>query len=161
MKTILKNHVKVFCNKVEFQLNSKPMTLFPLPAIPQHFKCRKLEKIFSKCSFSKATVLKYVYRRATHIYFFRPDKSIYNWKFVHRHPLHLDFLFTVLFEWVFAVEKYKLLLLSENSIHQTNIYFCHEFLWVVYFQIKRELKQRNSKYNCLLLCVFLRHIAVL
>ena len=32
-----KKHVKVFCNKVEFQLNSKPMTLFPLPALTQPF----------------------------------------------------------------------------------------------------------------------------
>ena len=85
-------------------------------------------------------LFKYVYGRTTHIYFFRPDKAVYNLKFVHRHPLHLDFgrqychillgyntrikyflipcflhfllffLFTVLFGWMFAVEKYKLLL---------------------------------------------------
>ena len=108
MKKIPKKYVKVFCNKVEFQFNSKPMTLFPLPALPH--------------------------------YFFRPDRAIYNWKYVHRHPMHLDFcrqychillgyntrirnflipcflhfllffLFTVLFGWMFAVEKYKLLL---------------------------------------------------
>ena len=37
MKKIPKKYVKVFCNKVEFQFNSKPMTLFPLPALPHYF----------------------------------------------------------------------------------------------------------------------------
>ena len=96
-------------------------------------------------------LFKYVYGRTTHIYFFRPDKAVYNLKFVHCHPLHLDFgrqychillgydtrikyflipcflhfllffLFTVLFGWMFAVEKYKLLLLRLVKIACTKL----------------------------------------
>ena len=36
-KKILKKHVKVFCNKAKFKFNTKPMKLFPLPALPQPF----------------------------------------------------------------------------------------------------------------------------
>ena len=91
-------------------------------------------------SANATAVLKYVYAQTTHIYFFRPYKAIYNWKLINRHPPHLDFcqqychillgynaritnflipyflyfllffLFTVLFGWMFAVGKYKLLL---------------------------------------------------
>ena len=43
---------------------------------------------------------------------------------------------------MYTVEKYKLLLpwLVKNNMHQTNTYFCDEFLRAVYFQIKRAKK---------------------
>ena len=181
------------CFVIKQNLNStqNPWNYFlSLPSL-NPFNVENWKKYLVNVLSAKVTViLKYVYERTTHIYFFRPDKAIYNWKFVHRHPLHLDFcrqrchillgyntriinflipcflhfllffLFSVIFGWMFAIEKYKLLLLSENSMHQTNIYFCDKFLWVVYFHIKRELKQRNSKYKCVLLRVFLRNIVV-
>ena len=55
-------------------------------------------------------------------------------------PFLIFFLFTVFLDGIFAVEKYKLLLprLVKNNMHQTNTYFCEEFLRAVYFQIKRE-----------------------
>ena len=176
--------------KKSFNSTQNPWHFPSLPSL-NLFNVENWKRCLVNVPSAKATViLKYVYGRTTHIYFFRPDKAIYNWKFVHRHPLHLDFcrqrchillgyntriinflipcflhfllffLFSVIFGWMFAIEKYKLLLLSENSMHQTNIYFCDKFLWVVYFHIKRELKQRNSKYKCVLLRVFLRNIVV-
>ena len=150
--------------------------------------------MFSKFPSAKTTViLKHVYGWITHIYFFRPDKAIKNWKFVHCYLPHMDlcwqyphiflgyntrnkkflipcfshfllfFSFTALFGWMSAFEKYKLPLLRllKNNMHQTNIYFCDELLRAVYFQIKCELKQRNSKYKRVSQCMFLMDIAIL
>ena len=126
--------------KKSFNSTQNPWHFPSLPSL-NLFNVENWKRCLVNVPSAKATViLKYVYGRTTHIYFFRPDKAIYNWKFVHRHPLHLDFgrqychilcgyntiirnflipcflhfllffLFTVLFGWMFAVGKYKLLL---------------------------------------------------
>ena len=127
--------------KKNFNSTQNPWHFPSLPSL-NLFNVENWKRCLVNVPSAKATViLKYVYGRTTHIYFFRPDKAIYNWKFVHRHPLLLDFcwhcchillgyntrirddflipcflhfllffLFTVLFGWMFAVEKYKLLL---------------------------------------------------
>ena len=179
--------------KKSFNSTQNPWHFPSLPSL-NLFNVENWKRCLVNVPSAKATViLKYVYGRTTHIYFFRPDKAIYNWKFVHRHPLLLNFcwhcchillryntrirddflipcflhfllffLFTVLFGWMFAVDKYKLLLPWLVKISCTKLtYFCDKFLWVVYFQIKCQLKQWNNKYKCVLLCVFLRDIAVL
>ena len=112
--------------------------------------------------------------------------TMYNWKFVHRHPPHLDFCrqyhciflgynarirnFWYLFSYIFCfsfcllfyldgmvtVEKYKLLLprLVKNNMHQTNTYFCDEFLRAVYFQIKRAKKYLKKKFEIVKISMF-------
>ena len=57
---------------------------------------------------------------------------------------------------MFAVEKYKLLLLRlvKNNMHQTNTYFCDEFLRAVYFQIKRAKKYLKKKFEIASISVF-------
>ena len=169
MKKILKKtRLRCFVRKKNFNSTQNPWHFSSLPSL-NLFYVENWKICLVNVPSAKATViLKYVYGRTTHIYFFRPDKGIYNRKFVHRHPLHLDFcrhcchilleirdflipcflhfllffFFTVLLGWMFAVEKYKLLLPRLVKIACTKHSFCDEFLWVVYFQIKRELKVR-------------------
>ena len=122
--------------KKSFNSTQNPWHFPSLPSL-NLFNVENWKRCLVNVPSAKATViLKYVYGRTTHIYFFRPDKAIYNWKFVHRHPLLLNFYwhcchillgyntrirddflipcflhfllffrFTVLFGWMFAVEK--------------------------------------------------------
>ena len=54
------------------------------------------------------------------------------------------------------VEKYKLLLLW---LVKTNTYFCDEFLWAVYFQIKHAKKYLKKKLEIASTSMFYWHVS--
>ena len=64
--------------------------------------------------------------------------------------------FSFYLDGMFPVEKYKLLLpwLVKNNMHQTNIYFCDEFLEAVYFQIKHVKKYLKKKFQLVSMSMF-------
>ena len=37
--------------------------------------------------------------------------------------------------------------LVKNNMHPTHIYFCHEFLWALYLQIKHVKKDLKNKFE--------------
>ena len=54
--------------------------------------------------------------------------------------LYQLFIFLNLFmEYLFRLVK--------NNMHPTHIYFCHEFLWAVYLQIKHVKKDLKNKFE--------------
>ena len=70
------------------------------------------------------------------------NKGIRNFWYLVSYIFWFSFYLLFYLDGMFAVEKYKLLLpwLVKNNMHQTNTYFCDEFLQAIYFQIKRAKK---------------------
>ena len=146
------------CFVIKQNLNStqNPWNYFlSLPSL-NPFNVENWKKYLVNVLSAKVTViLKYVYERTTHIYFFRPDKAIYNWKFVHRHPLHLDFCRQCCHNLLGYNTRIR------NFWYLVSYIFCFSFCLLFYLDGCSQLKSINCCYLVKIACTKLTYIFVM
>ena len=85
------------------------------------------------------------------------NARIRNFCYLLSYIFYIAFCLLFYLDGMFAIDKYKLLLLwlVKNNMHQSNTYFCEEFLHAVYFQIKRAQKYLKKQFEIASIRVFL------